>query len=119
MGDFNYRFPYRNEPDHSEKSKTKKNWLFPKKKPSSICSSSNVKSPDSPLLTEAAVSQLKVLMRFLEKDERKSILIIHIISSFNSITCRLVSRRDLSENWIGVEAARTEVFGKSFEATES
>ena len=59
----------RNEPDQSDKSKGKKNWLFPKKKASICTSQSSVKSPEAPLLTEDVMKQLKVLMQFLEKDE--------------------------------------------------
>lgn len=62
----------RNEPENCDKAKTKKIWLFPKKK-ASICTSQNsVKSPDAPMLSDHIIKQLKILVEFLEKDESKS-----------------------------------------------
>lgn len=64
---------HRNEPEQADKAKAKKNWLFPKKKASSICTSNNkILSPDSPLLTTELIQQLKILMQFLQKDESES-----------------------------------------------
>lgn len=61
----------RNETDHSDKTKSKKSWLTKKKKPSICTSTNNIKSPEAPFLTEEVIKQLKVLMKFLEKDESR------------------------------------------------
>lgn len=59
----------RNETDPSDKSKSKKNWLFTKKKTTICTSHNNIKSPEAPFLTQEVIKQLKVLMKFLDKDE--------------------------------------------------
>lgn len=74
---FNWNSFDRNEPEQADRTKAKKNWLFPKKKASSICASQNVKSPETPVLTEDLIKQLKVLMQFLQKDESELISFRH------------------------------------------
>lgn len=91
-------FP-RNEPENCDKAKTKKIWLFPKKK-ASICTSQNsVKSPDAPMLSDHIIKQLKILVEFLEKDESKRISIqinsLRVTFPFSPQTC---ARKEYSES---------------------
>jgi len=60
----------RNEVESTDKTKSKKNWLFHKKKASSVCTSNtHSKSPEIPIFLPGMMKQLMTLIDFLEKDE--------------------------------------------------
>jgi hypothetical protein len=59
-----------NEVESTDKTKSKKNWLFHKKKASSVCTSNpHSKSPEIPIFLPEMMKQLMTLIDFLQKDE--------------------------------------------------
>lgn len=110
----------RNETDPSDKSKGKKNWLFTKKKPTICSSHNNIKSPEAPFLTEEVIKQLKVLMKFLDKDEsefnnRES----HFVPLIRKVhSDRSQPRRNFPQDGLGRPAAGPEVHVQPAQATQ-